>query len=95
MAARLASWQAWASIGYLVVIGSLITFAAFIYSLKRLPVSQVSVHAYINPIIAVIVGALLNHEKLNGWIALGTIVTILGVFLVNTGFRKVQVQKED
>ena len=89
------TWQAWASIGYLVVIGSLITFAAFIYSLKRLPVSQVSVHAYINPIIAVIVGAFLNHEKLNAWIAFGTIVTILGVFLVNTGFRKVQIQKED
>jgi len=89
------NWKAWASISYLVVIGSLITFAAFIYSLKRLPVSQVSVHAYINPIVAVIVGSLLNHEKLNGTIALGTLVTILGIYLVNTGFRRVKISKED
>jgi drug/metabolite transporter (DMT)-like permease len=79
---------AWYAIAYLVIVGSIITFAAFIYSLKRLPAAQASVYAYINPIVAVIVGALLNHEKLNFWIAGGTLVTLLGVFLVNTGFRK-------
>lgn len=87
--------QAWASIAYLVIIGSIVTFAAFIYSLKRLPVAQVSVHAYINPIIAVIVGSLLNHEKLNGLIALGTAVTILGVYMVNTGFRRVKIPDKE
>jgi len=79
---------AWYSIAYLVVIGSLITFAAFIYALKRLPASQASVYAYINPIVAVIIGALLNHEKLNLLIAGGTLVTLIGVYLVNTGFKK-------
>jgi drug/metabolite transporter (DMT)-like permease len=79
---------AWLSIAYLVVIGSIITFAAFIYALKRLPAAQASVYAYINPIIAVIIGAVLNHEKLNGWIAGGTLVTLIGVYLVNTGFKK-------
>jgi drug/metabolite transporter (DMT)-like permease len=88
------NWEAWTAISYLVVIGSVITFAAFIHSLKRLPVSQVSIHAYINPIVAVIVGSILNHEKLNGTIALGTVVTILGVYLVNTGFRRVKISKE-
>jgi drug/metabolite transporter (DMT)-like permease len=79
---------AWLSIAYLVVIGSIITFAAFIYALKRLPAAQASVYAYINPIIAVIIGAILNDEKLNGWIAGGTLVTLAGVYLVNTGFKK-------
>jgi drug/metabolite transporter (DMT)-like permease len=79
---------AWYSITYLVVIGSIITFAAFIYALKRLPAAQASVYAYINPIVAVIVGALLNHEKLNLLIAGGTLVTLVGVYLVNTGFKK-------
>jgi drug/metabolite transporter (DMT)-like permease len=79
---------AWYSIGYLVIIGSVITFLAFIYALKRLPAAQASVYAYINPIVAVIIGALLNGEKLNLVIAIGTAVTLLGVYLVNTGFRK-------
>ncbi len=79
---------AWFSIAYLVIIGSIITFAAFIYALKRLPAAQASVYAYINPIVAVIIGALLNHEKLNAWIAGGTLVTLIGVYLVNTGFKK-------
>jgi drug/metabolite transporter (DMT)-like permease len=79
---------AWYSIAYLVIIGSIITFAAFIYALKRLPAAQASVYAYINPIVAVIIGALLNHEKLNLLIAGGTLVTLIGVYLVNTGFKK-------
>jgi drug/metabolite transporter (DMT)-like permease len=81
---------AWLAILYLVVVGSIITFAAFIYSLKRLPAAQASVYAYINPIVAVIIGAILNKEKLNAWIAVGTVITLIGVFLVNTGFRKVE-----
>lgn len=78
----------WFSIGYLVVFGSIITFAAFIYALKRLPAAQASVYGYINPVVAVIIGSLLNHEKLNILIAGGTLVTLLGVYLVNTGFKK-------
>ncbi len=84
--------RAWFSIAYLVVIGSMITFAAFIYTLKRLPAAQASIYAYINPIVAVIIGSLLNHEKLNLLIALGTLVTLLGVYLVNSGFKKASTQ---
>lgn len=80
--------EVWYAISYLVFIGSIITYSAFIYALKRLPAQQVSVYAYINPIVAVIVGALLNNEKLTMVIALGTGVTLLGIYLVNTGFKK-------
>jgi drug/metabolite transporter (DMT)-like permease len=83
---------AWYSIAYLVVVGSVITFAAFIYALKRLPAAQASVYAYINPIVAVIIGSLLNHEKLTLFIAAGTLITLLGVYLVNTGFKKSTVE---
>lgn len=85
----------WYAISYLVIIGSIISFAAFIYSLKRLPPAQSSIYAYINPIVAVIIGALLYREKLNLIIGIGTAVTILGVYLVNTGFRKSKAEKED
>lgn len=80
--------ELWYSLSYLVFVGSIITFSAFVYALKRLPAQQVSIYAYINPIVAVIVGALLNNEKLTTLIAIGTAVTILGVYLVNTGFKK-------
>lgn len=80
--------QTWYAILYLVLIGSVITYSAFIYALKRLPAPQVSIYAYVNPIVAVILGALLNHEKLTFVIGSGTLVTILGIYLVNTGFKK-------
>jgi drug/metabolite transporter (DMT)-like permease len=45
--------------------------------------------------VAVIVGALLNNEKLTIIIAAGTLVTILGIYLVNTGFkRKARMERE-
>jgi drug/metabolite transporter (DMT)-like permease len=78
----------WLAIAYLVVLGSMVTFAAFIYSLKRLPPAQASVYAYINPVVAVLIGAWLNGERLNVSIGIGTLVTLLGVYLVNTGFKK-------
>ena len=80
--------QTWYAIAYLVIIGSVLTYAAFIYALKRLPAAQVSVHAYINPIVAVVAGATLNNEPLTMAIALGTLITIAGVYLVNRGFKK-------
>jgi drug/metabolite transporter (DMT)-like permease len=85
----------WLSIAYLVIVGSIISFAAFLYSLKRLPPAQASIYAYINPIVAVIIGSILNNEKLNIIIAAGTLVTILGVYLVNTGFKKAKLREDN
>jgi drug/metabolite transporter (DMT)-like permease len=81
--------EAWLSIGYLILIGSVIAFGAYIYALKRLPATQVSIHSYINPIVAVLLGDLLMNEKLTIYIVLGTIVTLIGVYLVNNSFKKI------
>ena len=80
--------SSWGAIAYLVVIGSMLTFIAYIYSLQRLPTSLASLYAYINPVVAVLLGALIFHEKLNIYIAIGGAVTITGVYLVNEAFRK-------
>jgi drug/metabolite transporter (DMT)-like permease len=53
-----------------------------------LPPAQSSIYAYINPIVAVIIGALLNNEALTIPIVVGTLVTLLGVYFVNMGIRK-------
>ncbi|RYZ24132.1 MAG: drug/metabolite-transporting permease [Chitinophagaceae bacterium] len=76
-------WQSWAAIAYLVVFGSVVAFAAFLYALQNLPTTQVSLYAYINPVVAVLMGAALIGEPLSVFIAGGTAVTLYGVFLVN------------
>jgi drug/metabolite transporter (DMT)-like permease len=80
--------SSWGAIAYLVIIGSMLTFIAYIYSLQRLPTSLASLYAYINPVVAVLLGAVIFHEKLNMYIAIGGAVTITGVYLVNEAFRK-------
>ncbi len=64
-------WQSWTAMGYLVIFGSLISFIAYIYALRNLPTEQVSVYAYINPIVAVLLGAAIFSEKLTTYIAVG------------------------
>jgi len=82
--------SSWGAIAYLVIIGSVLTFIAYIYSLQRLPTSLASLYAYINPVVAVLLGAAIFNEKLNSYIAIGGAVTITGVYLVNEAFRKQQ-----
>jgi len=81
-------WQSWAAVAYLSIFGSIISFLAYLYALKHLPTEQVSIYAYINPVVAVILGALVFGEKLTIFIGLGGAITLYGVYLVNESFRK-------
>jgi drug/metabolite transporter (DMT)-like permease len=76
------------SIVYLVLIGSVLTFIAFIYSLQHLPTEISSIYVYINPIVAMILGSFIFGETLTQAIAIGTIVTLTGLYLVNKTIRK-------
>jgi drug/metabolite transporter (DMT)-like permease len=78
----------WVSIGYLVIFGSVLTFLAFIYALQHLPAEINSIYAYINPIIAVLLGAYIFGEPLTLAIAVGGIITLFGLYLVNKSFQK-------
>ncbi|HEX7845811.1 MAG TPA: EamA family transporter [Chitinophagaceae bacterium] len=80
-------WQSWAAIGYLVLFGSLIAFICYLYALQNLPTEQASIYAYINPMVAVIVGSLLFNENLTMYLAIGGLVTLMGVYLVNKAFK--------
>lgn len=76
-------WQSWAAIGYLVVFGSVISFIAYLYALQNLPTEQASIYAYINPVVAVLLGAILFGEMLSIFIIAGVVITLYGVYLVN------------
>jgi drug/metabolite transporter (DMT)-like permease len=75
--------ESWWSIAYLVVFGSVFTFIAFIYALQHLPAEISSIYAYINPIVAVILGAIIFNEPLTIAIGIGGIITLGGIYLVN------------
>lgn len=82
-------WQSWVSIAFLVVFGSVIAFIAYLYALQNLPTEQASVYAYVNPIVAVLLGWLLFSEYLTIFIAAGGAVTLLGVYMVNKAFKAI------
>ncbi|ESU29884.1 putative drug/metabolite-transporting permease [Flavobacterium limnosediminis JC2902] len=80
--------ESWWSIAYLVIFGSVFTFIAFIYALQHLPSEISSIYAYINPIVALVLGAFIFDEPLTIMIMIGGSVTIFGLYLVNRSIRK-------
>ena len=73
-----------AAIAYLIVFGSIVGYSSFIYALSKLPITTVSMYAYINPVIAVILGWLILDERLDWSVATATTVVLLGVTLVKS-----------
>ncbi|HEX2087015.1 MAG TPA: EamA family transporter, partial [Solirubrobacteraceae bacterium] len=57
------SWESIAAFAYLVLIGSLCAFTAYAWLLKNAPISQVATYAYVNPIVAIALGALFVNEE--------------------------------
>ncbi len=80
--------KSWLAIAYLVGMGSIIAIVAFIYTMKHLPTSIAALYAYINPIIAIFVGTFLLDEHLTINIIIGSIITLIGVYLVNKSIKK-------
>jgi drug/metabolite transporter (DMT)-like permease len=78
---------AWVDLIYLVVVGSCLSFLAFLYALQHLPTEQVSIYAYLNPVVAVLLGAWLFAEKLTVFIGLGGLIALYGVYLVNESYQ--------
>ncbi len=72
------------SIAWLVTGGSLVGYSAFIYLLEHVPVAKVSSYAYVNPVVAVLLGILLLHERPEAAEFAGMAGIIVAVFLVNT-----------
>lgn len=70
------------AIAYLVVAGSLIGYTAFIYILGHAPAAKVSTYAYVNPVVAVFLGWLVLHERVDAYMIAGSIVIIASVVLV-------------
>lgn len=72
------------ALGYLVVFGSLVAFTAYSWLLAVAPVSKVATYAYVNPVVAVLLGALFVGEDLSAASVVGGGMTLLAVAVVVT-----------
>lgn len=76
------------SLGYLIVFGSLIGFVAYTWLLRNAPITLVSTYAYVNPLIAILIGNRLAQEPLNLRVLTAAVIIISSVFLINTTILK-------
>jgi drug/metabolite transporter (DMT)-like permease len=79
----------WA-LAYLVVFGSIIAYGSYTYVLKKLPAAIVSTYAYLNTIVAVILGWLWLDEELSMQMIVAVALTIGGCWLINRSMQKAQ-----
>lgn len=70
---------------YLIVFGSLVGYASYTWLLRNAPTPLVSTYAYVNPLIAILLGNLLAQEPLTAHILISALVILSAVLLINTG----------
>lgn len=82
------------AIAFLVVAGSILSFSAYAWLLRNAPISQVSTYAYVNPVVAVVLGAVLLDEAVSSTTVLGGLIVLLAVALViRAEARELQLQQ--
>jgi drug/metabolite transporter (DMT)-like permease len=80
---------------YLVIAGSLVGFTAYVWLLKNVPIAKVATYAYVNPIVALILGILFHGEKMDSYMLAGSVVVIVSVVLVTGAKVKHQAAEEE
>lgn len=74
--------RGWFALAYLIVFGSLAAFSAYVWLLGNAPISLIATYAYVNPVVAVVLGALVLGEQVTWPILIGGAVVVAGVGLV-------------
>jgi drug/metabolite transporter (DMT)-like permease len=72
----------WVALGYLIVFGSIVAFTAYGYALSHLPVTTVSTYAFVNPVVAVLAGALILGERLTWREGLGAALVVVSIIII-------------
>jgi drug/metabolite transporter (DMT)-like permease len=75
------SLVSWLSLAYLIVMGS-IAFSAYVWLLSKSSASKVATYAYVNPIVAILLGALIADETFSFWALTCSTIVILAVGMV-------------
>lgn len=83
------------SLGYLIVFGALIGFVCYAWLLRNAPLPLVSTYAYVNPVIALIVGSWLGAELLSLRTVIAAVIIVGSVILINTSSQTRVKDKEE
>ena len=67
---------------YLIIFGSVVAYTAYTWVLQHATVSRVSTYAYVNPVVAIVLGALILNESVDVWILIGAAIIVVAVALV-------------
>ena len=78
------SRQAWLSLLYLIIFGSIIAFTAYVWLIHHESPTKVSTYAYVNPVVAVLLGYFLAHEPLGLRTILGSALILASVIVITT-----------
>ena len=78
------NWRSVTCIGYMILFGSLLAFTSYIWLISHVPVSKVSTYAYVNPMLAVVLGAIFLNETLEPSEYIGMVAIVASVALVTT-----------
>jgi len=78
------SRAAWFSLVYLIIAGSIIGFTAYVWLLHHESPTKVGTYAYVNPVVAVLLGYLFGGEALGLRTALGTMFVLISVIVITT-----------
>jgi drug/metabolite transporter (DMT)-like permease len=73
---------------YLIVFGGIVAYSSYLYAMKHLPVSLVSIFTYVNPVVALVVGSLLYSERLKPRYVVSMAIIFAGVLIVNRYSRR-------
>ena len=87
-AVRNVTWESIGALAYLVIMGSLVAYMAYIWLLSIRPASVVGTYAYVNPVVAVFLGWLFAHEHINIQKLIGLFIIIAGLVIVNMSKEK-------
>ena len=76
------SERSWIALGYLIVVGSIVAFSAYVIAVRMLPTATVATYAYVNPVIAVLLGTLILNEPVTPGMLAGGVLIVGAVVLV-------------
>jgi drug/metabolite transporter (DMT)-like permease len=74
---------AWFSLAYLVIFGSILAYSCYVWLMEVRSPAQVSTYAYVNPVVAVLLGVFLASEHINTLQIMGLLVILVSVLLIN------------
>jgi drug/metabolite transporter (DMT)-like permease len=87
-------FEFWGVMAYLVIVGSLIGYSCFVYVLEFMEPARVSIHTYVNTVVAVVIGWLFAKEQLTSVMVLAMAVVMVGVIIVNREYGKMAAKKQ-